>query len=89
MPIEIAIYAAIIATFSTGVFIMHRQFAQQRQAFLQEKQALEQVNQGLVHNQEQYRNQLQQVQTQLALSENQADKNIFIYVYLFHFSINR
>ena len=75
MPIEIAIYAAIIATFSTGVFIMHRQFAQQRQAFLQEKQALEQVNQGLVHNQEQYRNQLQQVQTQLALSENQADNS--------------
>lgn len=73
MPIEFAIYAAIITTFSAGVFIMHRQFAQQRQAFTEQKQALEQANQGLTHSQEQFRNQLQQAQTQLALSENQAD----------------
>jgi DNA recombination protein RmuC len=72
MPFEIAIYAAIIATFSGGVFIMHRQFVQQRQAFADEKKALEQANQGLIHSQEQYRSELQHAQTQLALSENQA-----------------
>ncbi|MFY0642671.1 MAG: DNA recombination protein RmuC [Bermanella sp.] len=75
MPFEIAIYAAIIATFSGGVFIMHRQFAQQRQAFADEKQALQQANQGLIHSQEQYRSELQHAQTQLALSENQADNS--------------
>lgn len=73
MPFEIAIYAGIIAAFSGGVFIMHRQFSQQRQSFVEEKQALEQINQGLSQSQEQYRSQLQQAQTQLALSENQVD----------------
>lgn len=73
MPLEIAIYAGIIAAFSGGVFMMHRQFSQQRQAFLEEKQALEDANKAFYERQEEYRNQLQQVQTQLALSENQAE----------------
>jgi DNA recombination protein RmuC len=76
MPLEIAIYAGIagiIATFSGGVFIMHRQFSQQRQTFLAQKQALEEANQAFYERQEEYRSQLQQAQTQLALSENQAE----------------
>ncbi|MGR6873333.1 DNA recombination protein RmuC [Pseudomonas sp. HK3] len=76
MPLDIAIYvgiAAIIATFSGGVFIMHRQFSQQRQAFIVQQQALEASNHVLTQSQEQYRSELQQAQTQQALSENQSD----------------
>jgi DNA recombination protein RmuC len=76
MPLDIAIYvgiAAIISTFSGGVFIMHRQFSQQRQAFIVQQQALEASNHVLTQSQEQYRSELQQAQTQQALSENQSD----------------
>ena len=72
MPLEIAIYAGIIAAFSGGVFMMHRQFSQQRQAFMEEKHILEADKQALQQSQEHYRHELQQAQTQLALSENQA-----------------
>ncbi len=68
MPLEIAIYAGLIAAFGGGLFMMQRQFSQQRQSLLAEKNQLEQ-------RQEEYRQALQQAQTDKALSENQAQYN--------------
>ncbi len=65
MPLEIAIYAGLIAAFGGGLFVMQRQFSQQRQALMDEKQ---QLAQSLEHTRQQY----QQAQTAQALSDNQA-----------------
>ena len=79
MPLDIAIYAGIAATlliFTAGVFMMHRQFNQQRQRFVEEKQALEHAHQALSQSQEEYRAQLHQAQTQQAISDNQASHSL-------------
>ncbi|GAA6135817.1 DNA recombination protein RmuC [Oceaniserpentilla sp. 4NH20-0058] len=70
MPLEIALYVGIIAAFGGGLFVMQRQFSQQRQTFMAEKQVFEQNLQDMKTSQEQYRNDLQQAQTQLALKES-------------------
>lgn len=65
MPLEIAIYAGLIVAFGGGLFVLQRQFAQQRETLLEEKQQLAQ-------SLEQSRQQCQQAQTAQALSDSQA-----------------
>jgi len=77
MPLEMALYAAVFLAFGGGaLFVMQRQFNQQRQSLMADKAQLEQEQQALKDAAEQYREQFQQTQTKLALSESQCEHQL-------------
>lgn len=74
MPLEMAMFAVMTLAIAGGaLFVIQRQFSQQRQGLLDDQQALEQEFQNLQLKREEDRDNLQQAQTQLALSQSNCE----------------